>query len=177
MAIRTAEEAELSDTAPDPVRLKKSDTSDLEEPLSPLEEEADSALDALTYVFAPKKDPLEIHGWDAISTLDNINPIQCTLWTTVQGAKVLAYKAYRGRISEPEEVAQLRDGIKRMLRLTDNLSARNFYGFKFRLLTRRDSHVRSFSHRNRPTFVIICTFNSFHDLHTKTNIDKKTRTD
>ena len=32
------------------------------------------------------------------------------------------------------------------------LSARNFYGFKFRLLTRRDSHVHSFSHRNRPIF-------------------------
>ena len=38
------------------------------------------------------------------------------------------------------------------------VSARNFYGFKFRLLTRRDSHAHSFSHRNRPTFVITCTF-------------------
>ena len=35
VAIRTAEEAELSDTALDPVHLKKSDMSDLEEPSSP----------------------------------------------------------------------------------------------------------------------------------------------
>ena len=56
------------------------------------------------------------------------------------------------------------------------VSVRNFYGFKFRLLTRRDSHAHSFSHQNRPTFIITCTFKPLHDLHTKTKPDKKTRT-
>ena len=45
------------------------------------------------------------------------------------------------------------------------LSARNFYGFKFRLLTSRDSHARSFSHRNRPTLVLTCTFTPLRPSH------------
>ena len=56
------------------------------------------------------------------------------------------------------------------------VSACNFYGFKFRLLTSRDSHTCSFSHKNCHTFVLTCTLTPYN-FQTKMNMDKKTRTD
>ena len=120
MTIRTADDAELSDSTPDPVRFKTNDHDDPTETMVSQNQAVDPALDALTYVSAPERDPLEIHGWDSIATLENLNPVQRSLWEAVPDEKVLAYIASGGRISEPEEVAQLRDGIKAALNLTTN---------------------------------------------------------
>ena len=115
MATCTAKEAELSNSAPDPVRVKAS-VPDEDTEMDTIQNQVTViALNGLTYVKAPTIDPLDVQGWDDQSTLENLNQVQRTMWTNIQGRKVLAYKAYGGRISEPEEVAQLRDGIKRAL--------------------------------------------------------------
>jgi len=60
----------------------------------------DNALDILNYVPRPMLDPLHIHGWDAYTTMDNLSSFQVTSWNNETSAKVLAYKAYGGRIDE-----------------------------------------------------------------------------
>ena len=120
MTTRNAEEAELPDAAPAPVRPRIGGPTTTAEQPTPQDTEMEDALDALNYVHPAERDPLEIHGWDSTKTLELHNPIQRTLWVNVQGAKVLAYRAYGGRISETEEVTQLRDGIKAALSLTNN---------------------------------------------------------
>lgn len=115
MATRTAEEADLSDSAPDPVRLKANVPDEDTEMDTIQNQEAEVVLDGLTYVKTPIINPLDVHSWDDLTTLENLNQVQRTMWTNIQGRKVLAYRAYGGKISEPEEVAQLRDEIKRSL--------------------------------------------------------------
>ena len=125
MTTRTAEEAELPDPAPLSQRPRKSAPAEDRE-MEPSENddmdtsqtlEVGPALDALTYVTFPAMNPLEVHGWDQTSTFDNLSPTQRTLWDSVPSPKILAYKAYGGRISDVEEVAQLREAIKKSLEL------------------------------------------------------------
>ena len=168
MTTRSAEEAELSDSAPDPVHIRTDDAGPYEgqvdiQPanISPTGDNMDALdtqlyeahlathearaantsnpdgqatntgsantqavnkekLDAFTYVTAINVNPLDIHAWDTVSIMENINPIQRNLWTNAQGLKVLAYKAYGGYISDPEEIALLRKGVKDTLGLPEH---------------------------------------------------------
>jgi len=168
MTTRSAEEAELSDSAPDPVRIRTDDAGPPVEQVDnqPTEANHDNdhmdaldaqlyeaqlaardartantgssddrttntnnpdtlavdkkTLDAFTYVKAIKINHLDIHAWDTTSILENINPVQRNMWINAQGTKVLAYKAYGGYVSDQEEVAILRKGIKEALGLSDH---------------------------------------------------------
>ena len=159
MTTRSAEDAELSDLAPGPVRhktdflgniaepgpIQHTNTADIDTPMETLDDrmfEAQSAtfgtrkkpttvtpdtqeakklaLNAMSYAKLVTVNPLDVHAWDAASVFENINPVQKSLWEGVQGTKVLAYKAYSARLSDAEEVLQLRDGIKVALAMTEN---------------------------------------------------------
>ena len=115
MTTRTTEEVELSDpsTCPEPTRPRTGDPSGEKMVLS--DNEQDDALDALTYIQAPTRDPLEIHGWDYSTTMENLATDQCSMWMNKEGAKVLAYRAYRGRLDNIEDLAKLRNNIKSAL--------------------------------------------------------------
>ena len=115
MTTRTTEEAELSDpsTCPEPTRPRTDDPNSEKMILS--DSEQDDALDALTYVRAPTRDPLEVHGWDHSTTMENLATDQCNMWMNEEGAKVLAYKAYGGRLDDIEDLTKLRNDIKSTL--------------------------------------------------------------
>lgn len=116
MPTRTVEEAELSDIAPAPIQPKTNDPTTTIEPPAPQNMDIDIALDALNYIHPQERDPLEVHGWDTTNNLELINPIQRSMWTMVETAKVLAYWAYGGKISDPKDIVQLRDSITLALR-------------------------------------------------------------
>ena len=111
----TAEEAELSDpsTCPEPTQPRTGDSNSEKMVLS--DNEQDDALDTLTYIRAPTQDPLEIHGWDYSTTMENLATDQCSMWMNEEGAKVLTYRAYGGRLDNIEDLAKLRNDIKSAL--------------------------------------------------------------
>ena len=71
-------------------------------PVPPAQEQE---LDALTYIPVPPIDQLCVQGWDSHSTFKNLNLAQKSIWDSEKAAKLLAYKAYRGRIEGCEEIA------------------------------------------------------------------------
>ena len=77
-------------------------------------------LDAVNLLPIPRHNQLDIHGWDEHTTLENLNLAQRAMWTTEKGAKVLAYKAYGGRLDGAEEAMKLREAIKSALDITTN---------------------------------------------------------
>ena len=121
MTIRTAEEAELSDPSSprDPIRPRTENANKEDTTTSPADNEQDDALDALTYLRAPSGDPLEIHGWDEVTTLGHLNAALRAMWVNERGAKVLAYKAYGEKIDDRDGLAKLRDDIKTALGLAE----------------------------------------------------------
>ena len=138
MTTGTADEAQLSDDAPGHriVRIKVTheapDTTAELEQVNPTNEESDTIgepmevnglakeLDALTYVKVPTPHPLDIHGWHTDLALGTLNPAQRTMWIAEQGPKVLAYRAYGGRIEDRKDVLRARDMIKTTLNLERN---------------------------------------------------------
>ena len=126
MAARTAEEANLSDgnkdrSAPRP-RTEKATraTTPAPAPAPPPDDIQEKDLDLMTYLPTPPPHPLDIHGWDSLSTLENVHPIQIAKWKAETGAKLLVYKAYGGRIDGIEDSSKIRDLIKSTLGLTAN---------------------------------------------------------
>ena len=109
------------DEAPTPpggktsTRSKDDPPTQQEDRLLPLPE-----LDAVHYLVPPTPNALDIHGWDSISTLDNLSTIQQAKWRAEKDPKVLVYKAYGGRIDDKEEVTNLCNIIKTNLRLDSN---------------------------------------------------------
>ena len=120
MTTCTAEEAELSDpsTCPEPTRPRTDDPSNERASLS--DSEQGDALDALTYIRAPSRDPLEIHGWDQSTTMENLSRAQGDMWMNEEGAKILAYRAYGGKINDIDDLAKLRNDIKSTLGINTN---------------------------------------------------------
>ena len=112
MTTRTVEEAELSDpsTCPEPTRPRTED-----EKMSLSDSKQDDALDALTYIRVPTRDPLEIHRWDQSTTMENLAADQVKMWLDEQGAKVLAYRAYGGKLDKADDLAKLRKDIRSTL--------------------------------------------------------------
>ena len=84
-------------------------------PVPPAQEQE---LDALTYIPVPPIDQLCVQGWDSHSTFKNLNLAQKSIWDSKKAAKLLAYKAYRGRIEGCEEIAALHELIKNTLETT-----------------------------------------------------------
>lgn len=125
MTMCTVDKAELPDPALFPLRPRTSvstenaeaDPSENKEMDTSQTMEAEPALDTLTYVTFPEMNPLEVHGWDSKTVFENISPTQKALWESVLYPKILAYKAYRGRITELEEVTQLHEAIKKALEM------------------------------------------------------------
>ena len=125
MPTRTVEDAELSDTAPSPLRQKSTApvSKARDEPSSSAEMDTSMTMQpeptpvALKDVPPTPLDPLGIHGWDYFSIFENLSPVQRNLWEMVEGSKVLAYRAYGGRISGLDDVSQLSNGIKAALGL------------------------------------------------------------
>ena len=120
MTTRTAEEAELSDpsTCPEHTRPRTDDPSNGRTSLS--DSKQGDALDALTYIRAPSRDPLEIHGWDQSTTMENLSRAQGDMWMNEEGAKILAYRAYGGKINDIDDLAKLRNDIKSTLGINTN---------------------------------------------------------
>jgi hypothetical protein len=77
-------------------------------------------LDILNHVPPPPLDPLQIHGWDTLKALENVNLAQATIWTNMTQAKVWAYRAYGGKLENTEEVILARELIKSALGLEQN---------------------------------------------------------
>jgi len=114
MAIRSAEQAGLNDPPErDPVRPRTGEND--AKTVAPHDE-----LDVLNFLPIPAINHLQIHGWDDYTTTINLNPIQKTKWEDENGAKVLAYKAYGGKIEEREEIIKLRDLIKVAIKVNTN---------------------------------------------------------
>ena len=107
MTTRTAEEAELSDpsTCPKPTQLRTGNPSN--ERMSLSDSKQGDALDTLTYIRIPTCDPLEIHGWDQSTTMENLSKAQSNMWINEEGAKVLTYRAYGGKINDIDNLAKL----------------------------------------------------------------------
>jgi hypothetical protein len=75
-------------------------------------------LNVLHYIPIPPLDPLHIHGWDTAAKTDNQNASQVSRWDEEPGAKVLAYKAYGGKLDNCEDISKLREMIKSSLGIT-----------------------------------------------------------
>jgi hypothetical protein len=121
MTTRTAEEAELSqeefDRDTNRQRTERDDPN--LNPAPSISPPADS-LDILEYIPIPAIDPIHIHGWDTHSTTDNLSTFQINSWKRETGAKLLAYKAYGGRMAERDEITKLRNLIVSTLNLNAN---------------------------------------------------------
>ena len=76
-------------------------------------------LDVVKYFIPPTLGHLDIHGWDSVTTLENLNSILQNKWRAEQGAKALVYRAYGGRIDDKEEVTKLRKMIKSTLNVSE----------------------------------------------------------
>lgn len=122
MTTRSADEAQLSDDAgkPSPVRTKTThDRSTLI--IGTIQsQETEQQLDALAYTPTPTPNPLDIHGWSTDRALENLNSAQRAMWIADPGPKLLAYKAYGGRIEDKKEILQIRAAIKSALGLAGN---------------------------------------------------------
>lgn len=118
MTKRTADEADLSpdDGECDNIRPKTTNNDGSPDIDATMAKHANK-LDLLKFIPIPPLDPLHIHGWDANSTMDNLNPYQVTTWKNDPGAKLFTYKAYGGRIDDRNELTKLRDTITKMLNL------------------------------------------------------------
>lgn len=125
MPTRTAEEAGLPDTAPTPLRQRSiapnskapNDHPENMEMDTSMVMQPEPTLVALKDVPPTPLDPLNVHGWDYLSIFENLSPVQRNLWEMVEGSKVLAYRAYGGRISGLDDVSQISDSIKAALGL------------------------------------------------------------
>jgi hypothetical protein len=136
MTVRKADEAQLSDDAKNhrSVRIKVAHEG-LTTTAEPMQQTAakegpettgdpmqgvatdDHLADALTYVDIPTPHPLDIHGWHSDIALGNLNQSQRAMWIDAENPKVLAYRAYGGRIEDRSDVLKARDVIKSALDL------------------------------------------------------------
>ena len=111
MSRRNAEEAEIvfDEDERNAVRPR----TDLEPTVdAPAGANIPDAYDVLHYLPIPPLDPLHIHGWDTASKAGNQNRSQVARWDDKTGAKILAYKAYGGRLDNSEDISRLREIIK-----------------------------------------------------------------
>ena len=117
MAIRTAEEAELPDDCEDRdvIHLRTEGTPTGNDLPTTSRDDGLKELDILTYIPHPPLDPLHIQGWDSIRALENIDEAQRTIWNDATEAKVLAYRAYGGKIESREDILKARDLIRKLL--------------------------------------------------------------
>ena len=110
MTTRTADEADLSlsDSEREAMRPRINLNLAIETPApaGPGDE-----LDILNFIPVPPPDPLQIHGWDKHSTMDNLSTFQINAWNKDSGPKLLTYKAYGGKIDDHSELSKLRDII------------------------------------------------------------------
>jgi hypothetical protein len=120
MTTRSAEEADIfPEERERDTNRQKTTQATTPTPKSDIDREK-AILDILTYTPIPDLDPIHIHGWDTFSTTENLAPFQVNAWKAEPGAKLLAYKAYGGRITEREEIVKLRNIIVATLNLAAN---------------------------------------------------------
>ena len=121
MTTRTAEEAGLpGDHEHRAVRLRTGSFKGVAGAENPQDTDTAEELDALAYIDIPEPNPLDIHGWNQNTVFENLDKAQLSLWNAEPGTKILAYKAYGGRIEDREEATKLRDLIKTNLNLDAN---------------------------------------------------------
>ena len=122
MTTRSADEAELPNEREDrdATRPRTEDTPNGNTAPVITRDEGMKALDILTYIRHPPLNPIQIQGWDAIKALENISEAQRNIWTDATEAKVLTYKAYRGKIEDREDIIKVRELIRKSLKITTN---------------------------------------------------------
>ena len=119
MTTRTAEEAKLPNLrASVRPRLEKQPNASIAE--TQQDSEPAETLDGLDYNPPPPPHHLDIHGWNPKTIFENLDDAQKALWIAEPGEKVLAYKAYGGRIEGSAEAIELGDLIKTRLNLQDD---------------------------------------------------------
>ena len=118
MTTRTADEADLSpdDGERDSIRPRTDNDNEALDTDLTMAEHANE-LDILNFIPIPPIDPLNIHGWDSYSTMDNLNPFQITTWKNDPGAKLFVYKANGGRIDDRAEISKIHNSITTVLSL------------------------------------------------------------
>ena len=127
MTTRTAEEANLSDPQEERARVVRPrigtpSYASVAKPQPQQNPEPVATLDGLDYTHPPPPHPLDIHGWNPTTTFKNLDNTQRALWNAEPGEKVLAYKAYGGRIEDKDEVIKLGEIIKAGLNLSEDPS-------------------------------------------------------
>ena len=122
MAVRSAEEAGLNaEPAQRNVRPKLGDGLPLSHTETPQEDVSieDATIDSLAIVDLPDPDPFDLHGWTPETIFENVEKSQRKLWIADPDPKVLAYKAYGGRIESIDDILKIGDIIKTALSLSE----------------------------------------------------------
>jgi hypothetical protein len=123
MTTRTAEEADIAidDEQRESTRVRTDEPAPPEPPDANANTTA-KKLDVLTYLRLPEFSAIHIHGWDAITKIENQDPGQVAMWDDDPGAKLLVYKAYGGRIDSVDEITRLQEIIGDAINATTPLS-------------------------------------------------------